>query len=95
MENKNVSIEEIEHLSKLSRLEFTDAEKESFRTNLASIVDYCSVLENINTEEIESLNINNGQMREDDVEQSLNKIDVVKNAPHHNNTAFIVPRVVE
>lgn len=93
MEETKVTKEDVEHVAKLSRLEFSESESEQIRKDLDMIVSYCSILNEVEGDakaETEA-----GHPRVDEVKQSLKKSDVIKNAPVHNESSFIVPRVVE
>lgn len=95
MEKETVSISDVEHIMKLSRLEFSESEKKSVRKNLNDVVDYFSILSQVDTSNVEAVNKEVGTLREDVIKPSMDSGDVVKNAPKHTQTAFIVPRVVE
>lgn len=95
MEKNIVNLEDVEHVAELSRLEFSGEELKKIQEDLSSIVDYCSLLSSINVENDDDLDSEPGALREDVVKESLPKSEIVKNAPVHNESAFIVPRVVE
>ena len=95
MEKDKVSISDVEHVAKLSRLEFSEDEKEKVRNNLNDIVNYFSILSEVNTTGVPILNKPEGTLRKDEVKESLNQAEIVRNAPKHTSSAFIVPRVVE
>jgi len=95
MEKETVSIKDVEHVMKLSRLEFSEAEKEKVRKNLNDIVDYFGLLSQVDTSCIEAVNKEVGTLREDEIKPSMASEEVVRNAPRHTKTAFIVPRVVD
>jgi len=45
--------EEVEHIAKLARIEFSDAELETMRKDLSSILDYFEKLKEVNVDKIE------------------------------------------
>ena len=90
-----VDINDVKHVADLSRLEFSNDELLKIQEDLSNIVNYCSQLSMANVETTETKSEEQGTLREDIVRQSMDKSDVVKNAPFHNDSAFIVPRVVE
>mgnify|MGYP000171839741 FL=1 len=93
MEKNIVSKEDVEHIAKLSRLEFSEDEMKKIQADLNMIVDYCSILNEVQGDaEVES---KIGEPRADEVQVGLTKNEVVKNAPVHNDNSFIVPKVVE
>lgn len=95
MEKEIVTISDVEHVMELSRLDFTEEEKQAVKQNLCDIVNYFGVLSTVNTEGVEAVVKPEGTPREDVVKQSIPKEEVVRNAPFHTSSAFIVPRVVE
>ena len=93
MEKNIVSKEDVEHIAKLSRLEFSEDEMKKIQADLNMIVDYFSILNEVQGDaEVES---KIGEPRADEVQVGLTKNEVVKNAPVHNDNSFIVPKVVE
>lgn len=50
-----LTTEEVKKLSQLCRIELTDAEVEKFRTELASVLDYVSELQQVDTEGVEEI----------------------------------------
>lgn len=90
-----VDIKDVKHVADLSRLEFTDEELSKIQEDLSSIVNYCSQLSEVVATSAVSMSGEMGTLRDDSVRESMDKADVVKNAPFHNDSAFIVPRVVE
>lgn len=93
MEKEIVTSEDVEHIAKLSRIEFSETEKVKIQEDLNMIVGYCDILNSAEGDaEIEK---QEGHLREDEVRLGLSKSDVVKNAPVHNDSSFIVPKVVE
>jgi len=92
-----ITIEQIKHLAKLSRLEFEESELESFKDEFQSIIDYVNALQSVDTsnavDQTEKRKI--GELREDVAGESLSNEEVIKNAKNKENGAFFVPTVVE
>ena len=95
MENMKVSIYDVEHVANLSRLTFDDEEKKSIQENLNDIVNYFDIIGKVDCSGQDSKPLSYTIPREDEVKESLDKNDVVGNAPAKNANAFIVPRVVD
>lgn len=95
MEKNRVTKEDVVQVAKLSRLEFTEAEEEKIRENLEEIVDYFSMLSEVDTKNITSTRKVADALREDEIKQGLTSSEVIKNAPKKNHNSFVVPRVVE
>lgn len=51
----SLTSEQVEHIAKLARLDLAEGEKESFRAQLSSILDYVSRLQEIDTEGVEPM----------------------------------------
>ena len=49
----SLSIEQVEHIGKLARLEFTPEEKSMFQDQLSSILEYVDKLNEVDTEGVE------------------------------------------
>ena len=88
----------VEHLSRLARLALSDAEKERFRDQLDSILNYMEKLNELDTAAVEPtshvlslLNVT----REDIPEASLNNDDALMNAPDRAERFYRVPKIIE
>ena len=93
-----VSIEEVKKISKLAKLEFKDEELEKFTSQMNEILDYMEQLNEINTDDIEPLYhvIELGNvLKDDEVEPSYSREEILKNAPVKSDGFIIVPRVIE
>jgi aspartyl-tRNA(Asn)/glutamyl-tRNA(Gln) amidotransferase subunit C len=47
-----LTIEQVEHIARLARLELSDAEKESYQTELSAILSYVDRLQELDTETV-------------------------------------------
>jgi aspartyl-tRNA(Asn)/glutamyl-tRNA(Gln) amidotransferase subunit C len=93
-----LSLAQVQHVTELARLALTDREKELFRVQLSSILEYAERLQQLDTDDIPStatvLPLEN-VMREDEVRPSLSRSDVLANAPAVESDCFQVPVVLE
>lgn len=93
-----LSLAQVEHVAKLAQLALTDQEKELFREQLSSILQYAERLQELDTGDIPPtasvLPLEN-VMRDDEVQSSLALADVLTNAPAVENNCFRVPVVLE
>lgn len=89
---------QVEHVANLAQLALTDQEKELFREQLSSILDYARRLQQLDTGDIAPtatvLPLEN-VMRDDEIRPSLPLADVLANAPSVENDCFQVPLVLE
>lgn len=93
----SVTIKDVEHVAKLARLEFTEAEKETFTHQLNDILSYIEKLNKLDTTNVEPLShvIELGNVfREDTVRTSLDREQALMNAPDRTEEFFRVPKVI-
>ena len=92
-----LTIKEVEHVARLARLSLTENEKVKFAEQLSSILDYADTLNAIPTEGIEPLThilpIRN-VFREDQVEPSMDREEILANAPLAEDFQYKVPKIM-
>jgi len=93
-----LTLEDVEHVALLARLELSDEEKQLFATQLTKILEYVAKLDELNTDEVEPVfhvvplsNV----FREDEVRPSLPLEKVLQNAPKASHDCFSVPKIIE
>ena len=94
----SLSLQEVEHIAKLARLELTDEQKARYRGQLETILDHFARLQKLNTIEVKpTASVSAGQMplRKDEPRSGLSKDELLKNAPKQNNDQFKIPPVFE
>ncbi len=93
-----ITKEEVEYVAHLARLEFTEAEKETFTSQLNDILLYMEKLNQVDTTGIEPLThatyLSNA-FREDGVKPSLPYELSLANAPDEKGKSYRVPKVIE
>ena len=94
-----LSKKDVEHISKLSKLNLSNQEKDKFQDQLSSILDYVEELNQVDTKGVcptaQVTGLTN-IFSEDEIERSeITKEDIKKNAPKFENDAFKVPGVFE
>lgn len=93
-----VSIETVDRLAELSRLEFSETEKEQIRNDLEKIVGFVEKLSELPTDDTEPLVYMSGEeniTRPDIPEQVLGVEEALKNAPRKDSDYIRVPKVLE
>lgn len=94
----SISIQAVEHVAELARLELTDEEKAAYAEQLGAILDYANKLQELNTDDVPPtsrvLPIKN-VMREDEVRPSWPIEQVMLNAPDEEDGQFRVPAVLD
>jgi aspartyl-tRNA(Asn)/glutamyl-tRNA(Gln) amidotransferase subunit C len=92
-----VTLEDVDHIAKLARLEFTKEEKEKFTHQLNEILAYVEQLNKLDTSNVEPLShvidLNN-VFRRDEVKPGLTTEEALKNAPAKTEKFFKVPKVI-
>lgn len=98
MKNNDVTIDEIERIAKLSRLEFSADETNEMLIHLKNQVKYFGILDSVDVSGVpptahilDAVNV----LRDDIVFPSTSNDELLKNAPEAYDGAYIVPRVVE
>lgn len=93
-----LSLEEVEHIAKLARLQLTDQQKSRYREQLEAILDHVAKLQELNTEDVTpTASGSTGQMtlRDDEPRPGLSKTELLKNAPQQEDGQFKIPPVFE
>lgn len=92
-----LSKEDVLKIAKLSKLEFSENEIETFRTDLNKIFDHMEELNSVDTSHVEPLfNVLDLKdvLRKDVVKDSGIKKDILKNSSNSDDEFIIVPKVV-
>ena len=93
-----ITLEDVEKVAKLARLEVSPAEKEAFAKQLSQILTHMETLKRYDTNGVEPTATVLGQMnvfREDVVQPSLPVDKALANAPEREADGFAVPRIIE
>ncbi len=94
----SITVQDVEHVANLARLELTESEKERLAGQLSAILEYAEKLNELNTEGVEPtshvLPLHN-VMREDEARPSLPVEKALLNAPEEEDGQFKVPAVLE
>lgn len=91
-----ISKEEIERLAGLSKLQFTDVEKNELIEDMSRILTFVEQLNEVDTDGVEPLlhmsEVNN-VLRDDVSKTTITQQDGLKNAPVKDSDFFKVPKV--
>ncbi len=93
-----ITLEDVEKVAKLARLEVSPAEKDAFAKHLSQILTHVETLNRYDTEGIEPTATVLGQanvFRDDVVRPSLAVEQALANAPEREVDGFAVPRIIE
>ena len=93
-----ISLEEVDHVARLARLDLSAADKERMRSELDKILGYIDKLRALDTREVlptsHAVPVTN-VMRDDVERPSLPVEDMLANAPDRHREMFRVPRIIE
>lgn len=92
------SIEEINQLAEMCKLKLSQEEVEIFITMFSNVLTQVEKLNDVNTQGVEPtlfVNSKHRALREDTVEESLPKEEVLKNAPEQEYGYFKLLRVMD
>ena len=91
-----ITIKDIKHLEDLSKLEFTDEERQKFLLEFESIVQFASQITTAETSDKSFIKaVDMKDLREDTPKPSLTQDEVISNAPVKRKGCFSVPRIME
>ena len=93
-----ITMQEVEHVARLARLELSGAEKERMRRELDDILSYIDKLRALDTTGVEPTShaVPLTNVLRDDVEKpSLPRDEMLANAPDRHRDLFRVPRIIE
>jgi aspartyl-tRNA(Asn)/glutamyl-tRNA(Gln) amidotransferase subunit C len=93
-----VSLDEVRHIAKLSRLTLTEAELGRMQQDLTGILGYIEKLDELDTKNVEPTSHAvelPTKLREDTVRKGLPVERALKNAPERLGDGFGVPKIIE
>jgi aspartyl-tRNA(Asn)/glutamyl-tRNA(Gln) amidotransferase subunit C len=93
-----ITLQDVEKVAKLARLEVSPAEKEAFANQLSQILTHMETLKQYDTDGIEPTATVLGQVnvfRDDEIRPSLSVEKALANAPEREADGFSVPKIIE
>lgn len=94
----SLTLQDVEHIAKLARLDLTAEQKERYRGQLEAILEHFTRLQELDTEDVPataSVSAEQMPLRKDKARPSLPKDDLLKNAPDQDDGQFQIPPVFE
>ena len=96
--NRTIQIDEklVKEIASLARLDLTDEETEMFVSQFKDILDYVSILNEVDTENVPPAYLssaNKSVTREDEIEESVPTKEFLANAPQSKDDYVVIPRV--
>lgn len=93
-----VDLKTIEHLAHLSKLEFSDSEKQNMLDDFDKMLGFVGKLDELDIQDIQPkiyVNDEFDRMREDVPEHNYSRKAVLDNAPQKDSYYFRVPKVLK
>lgn len=87
----------IDRLSTLSKLSFEGEDRAEIKEDLQRMLDFCAMLEEIDTEGVEPLihmTQEKNRLRPDKIDSTVTQEEALKNAPSKDAYYFKVPKVI-
>lgn len=94
----NIKKEDIEHIAKLSMLNLSKTEIEKYRASMEEIVGFANKINELDTDGIEESAFASNMcnvFRKDEVKESFDRDELLKNAPSSNGEAYSLPSMME
>ena len=94
----SLSLQEVEHIAKLARLELTHDQKARYRGQLEAILEHVAKLQELDTQDVPptaSASVGQMPLRTDEPRPGLSKDELLKNAPKQDDDQFKIPPVFE
>lgn len=94
----SLTLQQVEEIANLARLDLSKGEKERFRDQLSAILDYAERLQTLDTSNVPpTAQVTGlvGVMRDDTITASLTQDEALANAPQQQDGFFVVPTVLE
>ena len=94
----SLTLEEVEHIALLARLQLSEEEKKRYQKQLSSILEYVAQLQELDTTDVLPLtSVLTEKMvtRKDEPEESLLPEKLFENAPKNVENQFRVPPVLD
>ncbi len=93
-----ITPETIEYVSALANLKLNKEEKIQTKKDLEQILGYIEVIQELDTKSVEPLTHivqRKNVVREDEVKESIDREQILKNAPLIKDNCFTVPKAVD
>ena len=93
-----VSKEEIIRIANLADLNLDEKDIDKYTKNITDILEFAEIVNKLDTEKIkETIGINGeyNVFRKDEVKTSLEKEEVLRNAPSQDEGMFRIPKVIQ
>lgn len=97
MSSSKLSMSDLEHISKLARIELTDTEKNTFLPQLESVIEYLDILNKVDTDSVQPtyrVNEQSNVFHQDEIKESLPVDLALSTAPRTKDNYIVVTRTI-
>lgn len=88
----------VSYVAELSRIKLDGGQTEKMQREIGALVEYMDILNTLDTSDVEPIShvfdVKN-VLRVDDVKDSYERSELLKNAPIHTEESAVVPKTVE
>ncbi len=94
----SLTLQDVEHIATLARLQLTDEQKQRYRGQLSTILEHVAKLQELDTRDVPPTTggaLTEMPLRADEPRPSLGTEALLKNAPDTEGNQFKVPAVFE
>lgn len=92
-----ISKEDVIHIAKLSSLNLSEKEIESYAKDMTEILEFANQINSVNTNEVNetiAANENYNVFRKDEIKQDVDREALLQNAPSKDEGMFRIPKVI-
>lgn len=98
MSDKKITIEEVKHIAKLSKLNISDNELDFYVSEMNKMINHFNIISKIDTSQIDPMthvgDITN-ITEEDNQKKSLNGLEIIKNSPDTLGRFIKIPKILD
>ena len=98
MSDKKITLEEVKHIAKLSKLNIPDNELEYYLSEMDKMINHFNMLSKIDTSDVKPMtHVNNliNVYRGDQSKESLSTKEAIENSPETFGQFFKIPKIID
>ena len=98
MSDKKITIEEVKHIAKLSKLNIPDNELEYYSSEMDKLINHFNILSKVDTSNVEPMthvNAMTNVYREDKSKESLTTKEAIKNSSETFGQFIKIPKIID
>lgn len=98
MSDKKITIEEVKHIAKLSKLNIPDNELEYYLSEMDKMINHFNILSKVDTSEVQPMthvNTMTNVYRQDEPKDSLTTKEALKNSSETFGQFIKIPKIID